>query len=145
MPPVCSDARRRSPGRQRSVSLHHSLPHLHMSKSSGGISSRRLPLFKVPPRRQQLRKKVGPRATKGNILMMLFEFGLIFPFPLTRAAHNNSVCCAIQDSGVEGGEKLPVITNSRAEARRVRGPGVSISAVNQAKPTGHPKNCKFDF
>lgn len=144
MPPVCCDARRRSPGRQRSVSLHHPLPHLHMSKSSGGISSRRLPLFKVPPRLQRRRKKWAPR-NKGNVLMMLFEFGLIFPFPLSRASHNNSVCCAIQDTGVEGGEKLPVITNSRAEARRVRGPGVSISAVSHAKPTGHPKNCKFDF
>lgn len=77
--------------------------------------------------------------------MMLFEFGLIFPFPLTRASRNNSARCAIQDTGVEGGEKLPVITNSRAEARRVRGPGVSISAVNHAKPTGHPKKGKFDF
>lgn len=46
MPPVRSDARRRSPGRQRSVSLRQRLPHLHMSKSTGGICRH---LFKEAP------------------------------------------------------------------------------------------------
>lgn len=46
MPPVRSDARWRSPGRQRSVSLHHCLPHPHTNKCSGGIC--RHP-FKDPP------------------------------------------------------------------------------------------------
>lgn len=54
--------------------------------------------------------------------MRLFQFGLIFPFPLTRASHNNSVCCAIQDSRVEGAQKLPAITRGRAEARAQEGP-----------------------
>lgn len=101
------------------------------------------PLFKVPPQftaaQWREKKKWAPR-NKGKVLMMLFEFGLIFSFPLT---HNNSVCCAIQDSGAEGGEKLPAITNSRAEARRVRGPRSVNFSCQSRRANGSPKELQI--